>query len=247
MDATPEGHSRVIVVAGGDPVAVGDLPRLPEGAPVIAADSGVDLALSLGLRVDVAVGDFDSVRPASLQAVVDAGGTLERHPEAKDATDLELALDAAVARGARQVLVIGGHGGRLDHFLANAALLASPAYAALDLVAQMGPATVTVVRSSSGLVGEPGDLVTLVPVNGPTRGVTTTGLLYPLTGDDLAPGSTRGVSNQLVTTDATVTLEAGVLLAVQPGQAGPPARSSHQIPTTGTDRRAPDHQRGTET
>lgn len=245
MDAAPAGHSTVIVVAGGDPLSVDDLPRLPEGAPVIAADSGVDLALSLGLHVDVAVGDFDSVQPASLQSVADAGGTLERHPEAKDATDLELALDAAVVRGARRVVVLGGHGGRLDHFLANAALLASPTYAELDLVAQMGPATVTVVRSRSGLVGAPGDLVTLVPVHGPARGVTTSGLRYPLTGDDLAPGSTRGVSNQLVGTKATVALEAGVLLVVQPGQAGPPNLSPHQFPTPGAARRAPDTQRGT--
>jgi thiamine pyrophosphokinase len=244
VDARPERHSTVIVVAGGDPVAVGDLPRVPEGALVIAADSGVDLALALGLRVDVAVGDFDSVRPSSLQAVADAGGSLERHPEAKDATDLELALDAALVRGARQVLVIGGHGGRLDHFLANAALLASPAYAELDLVAQMGPARVTVVRTGSGLYGAPGDLVTLVPVHGPARGVTTSGLLYPLHHADLAPGSTRGVSNQLVGTEATVTLDHGVLLAVQPGQPGP---STDQLPTPGADRRAPEPQRGTST
>jgi thiamine pyrophosphokinase len=109
----------------------------------------------------------------------------------------------------------------------------------------MGPAIVTVVRARSDLVGAPGDLVTLVPVHGPARGVTTEGLLYPLAGDDLAPGSTRGVSNQLVGTRATVSLEAGVLLAVQPGQAGPADRPPQQIQTTGADRRAHDTQRGT--
>jgi thiamine pyrophosphokinase len=65
-----------------------------------------------------------------------------------------------------------------------------------------------------------GDLVTLLPVHGPARRVTTTGLLYPLNGEDLNPGSTRGVSNELVDDQATVALDAGVLLAIQPGQLG---------------------------
>jgi thiamine pyrophosphokinase len=68
------------------------------------------------------------------------------------------------------------------------------------------------------LHGAPGDLVSLVPVHGPATGVTTEGLRYPLRGEDLVPGSTRGVSNVLLGTEAVVRLETGVLLAVQPGK-----------------------------
>jgi thiamine pyrophosphokinase len=210
----------ILVIAGGDPVTPDELGPVPPGAFVIAADSGIDRALELGLRVDLAVGDFDSATPAALAAVAAAGAIVERHPEAKDRTDLELALDAALARQPASVVVVGGHGGRLDHFLANALLIASPGYAALDIVAHMGPARVTVVRDEAVLRGEPGDLVTLVPVNGPATGVTTDGLLYPLTGEALLPGSTRGVSNELASPTATVRLEHGVLLAVQAGAAG---------------------------
>ena len=64
---------------------------------MIAADGGVDRALALGLHVDVAIGDFDSVTAAGLAAAEAAGARIERHPAAKDATDLELALDAALA------------------------------------------------------------------------------------------------------------------------------------------------------
>src|SRR6185295_1025335 len=98
-----------------------------------------------------------------------------RHPAAKDATDLELALDTARALGAQRIVVLGGHGGRLDHLLANALLLAAPSLADIEVVAQMGPARVTVVRHEATLHGRPGDVVTLLPAHGPARGVVTDG------------------------------------------------------------------------
>lgn len=215
-----DNSGSIIVVTGGDAVDPSHLSALPPGALVIAADSGIDHALDLGLAIDVAVGDFDSVAPGSLQAAVAGGATVERHPEAKDATDLELALDAAMVRGARRIHVLGGNGGRLDHLLANAVLLASSKYEVAELVAQMGAARVTVVRDRGALTGTRGDIVTLLAVHGPAEGVTTEGLLYPLHDEDLLPGSTRGVSNELLRAEAEVRLRKGVLLAIQPGHAG---------------------------
>ena len=89
---------RVVVVAAG---ARGPLPDL-DGAFVVAADGGADAALALGLHVDLAIGDFDSISAAGLAALERAGTRIERHPAAKDATDLELALDAALAAEPRR-------------------------------------------------------------------------------------------------------------------------------------------------
>jgi thiamine pyrophosphokinase len=218
--AAPSASDTIIVVTGGDPVSPTELGLIPEGALVIAADSGVELAQVLGLPIALAIGDFDSVDPAALDAAEAAGAVVERHPAAKDATDLELALAAALAQGPRRIHVLGGHGGRLDHLLANTLLLTAPAFAAVELVAHVGPARITVVRSEAELVGPLGDLVTLLAAGDVARGVTTEGLLYPLTGEDLRPGSTRGVSNEMAAARAVVRLDDGVLLAVQPGQAG---------------------------
>jgi thiamine pyrophosphokinase len=218
----------VVVVAGGDPVDPGDVDDLPGDSPVIAADSGIDHARALGWRVDVAVGDFDSVTPAGLAAAEAEGTVIDHHPAAKDHTDLELALDVAMARGARRIVVVGGHGGRLDHLLGNALLLAAERYAGVALEARFGPARVHVARPAGGavaLTGSRGGLVTLLAAGGPAEGVTTEGLLYPLAGETLAPGSTRGVSNELSGPSASVSLRAGTLLVVQPGERGTHALS----------------------
>jgi thiamine pyrophosphokinase len=218
--AAPGASEMVVVVTGGDPIDPAHLDALAPDARVIAADSGIEHAQALGLAIDLAIGDFDSVTADGLAQAVAAGAVLERHPEAKDATDLELALDAAVALRPARIHVLGGHGGRLDHLLANALLLAAPAYAAVDVTAQMGAARLTVVRRAARLTGPVGDLVSLVPLHGGASGVTTTGLLYPLAREDLRPGSTRGISNELVESPASVELEDGVLVAVQPGSLG---------------------------
>lgn len=205
-----------VVVAGGEPPPAAPAAPLGPGAVVIAADRGVDHALALGLRVDLAVGDFDSVSDAGLAAVRAAGGAIRAHPRDKDATDLELALEAARELGVRRVLVLGGGGGRLDHLLAAALVLARAAYADLQVDAVFGEARLAVVRERRGLSGRAGDLVTLLPLGGTARGVRTEGLRYPLAGEDLEPGSTRGVSNVLLGAGASVALRAGVVLAVQP-------------------------------
>jgi thiamine pyrophosphokinase len=205
-----------LVFAGGDPVDARWVPTLPTGTIVVAADSGLEHARALGLHVDVVVGDLDSVDPAHLDLAVVAGTRVERYPTDKDATDLELALDLARDEGASSITVLGAGGGRLDHFLANALLLASPRFAAVDIVALVGEARATVVRRSVTLHGEPGSLVTLLPIGGPVDGVRTTGLRWVLHGERLEPGSTRGVSNEMTAPAATVALGTGVLLAVQP-------------------------------
>lgn len=218
----------VIVVTGGDLPTPDVARRLPADADrVIAADSGLLSARMLGLEVDLVVGDMDSVDRAFLAAAEQAGAEVQRHPTAKDATDLALALDAAAQDGPADVVVVGGHGGRLDHFLANALLLAAEPYRELRIEAHMGPATLTVVRDEAHLAGEVGELVSLLPAHGAAHGVRTSGLLWELDGAELAPGTTHGVSNEFRQPNARVSIERGVLLAVQPGVLGAHTRRQH--------------------
>jgi len=204
------------VFAGGDPPPTTLRPRLPAAAFVVAADSGLTHARALDRRVDLVVGDLDSVSVDELAEARRDGAAVETHPRDKDQTDLELALDAALARGAATVTVVGGHGGRLDHFAANLTLLASPRYRGAHLDAWMGDAHVVVVRDDVELVGAPGALLTLVPMGGPACGIRTTGLRYPLNDEDLDPGTSRAVSNEFTAAGARIQVRGGTLLAIAP-------------------------------
>ena len=82
------------------------------------------------------------------------------------------------------------------------------------------PARVHVIRGARSFDGAPGELVTLLALHGPAEGVTTEGLTYPLRGETLAAGSSRGVSNVFAAGTARVSVERGVLLAIVPGDVG---------------------------
>ena len=185
---------------------------------VIAADGGFDRAVTVGLQVDLVVGDLDSVDLDAL-LVAEAGGTVvERHPTAKDATDLELAIEAALTRHATSITVLGGIGDRFDHLVGELGLLASPSWRHVTIEGRYGPARVRVLHGpdTTDITGAPGSLVSLIPMHGSAIGVTTRGLRHPLSDEDLPAGTTRGVSNVVIQTEAAVTVRAGCLLIVQP-------------------------------
>jgi len=212
-------HGIVVVVAGGHPFW-SPVNGLPVGAVVIAADGGVDRARALGLHVDLAIGDFDSVTAEGLASAKATGARVERHPAAKDATDLELALDAAIALAPARILVVGSDGGRLDHLLGSLLLLSGERYAGAEVDAVLGATSIAVVRGMRRLAGTPGDLVSLLPLHGDAEGVTTEGLDYPLRNETLPAGTTRGVSNVFTGSRASVAVERGCVIAVQPAAEG---------------------------
>ena len=205
----------LIVIFADAPDAVAPF-ALPLGAFVIAADGGAERARELGVRVDLVVGDFDSLAPASLAAFEQAGVRLERHPAEKDASDLELALDGALEFDPERVVVVGGAAGRLDHLVGELLLLAAERYSGVQIDAQLGAAAVHVVRGERRLYGSVGELMSLFAVHGVAAGVTTEGLRYPLHRETLVPGSSRGLSNVFAAPDVRVSVEDGVVLAICP-------------------------------
>jgi thiamine pyrophosphokinase len=190
--------------------------RLAVDGAVIAVDSGFDTARSLGIDVDVLIGDLDSVSAAGIAAAEAAGVSVERHPVDKDRTDLDLALQRVVDDGFTECLVLGGGGGRLSHLLANAALIAAERHAGIEIRWMVGATVVQVARPGREVVveGAPGDVVSLLAAPGPAGGVSTAGLRWSLDEEVLEPDSTRGVSNELTGERATVSVRKGSLLVV---------------------------------
>lgn len=207
-----------LVIANGDLAEPEDIrKRLAGLAPrwIIAADGGSRHARTLGLHVDVLIGDLDSVDPAQVAYLRADGAQVVTHPPDKDATDLELALLQARQLGAMDIVILGAVGSRLDMTLASVMLLLHPDLRPAQVALWHGRDTAFVLRPPGGeLPAQAGDGVSLIPLDGDAAAVRSAGLAFPLDGETLRRAAARGVSNVVADAPARVSLERGALLVV---------------------------------
>jgi thiamine pyrophosphokinase len=212
-----EVNMRVVIFANGDlhnPAQA--LASIRPDDFLVAADGGARHCRALGLTPAIAIGDFDSLPSDELVQLEADGVRVIRYPARKDFTDLELALQHAVALGAEEILVFGALGARWDHTLANLLISAAPGFERTCIRLLDDPQEILLLRAGEThiLLGRPGDIVSLIPLGGNATGITTVGLEYPLTDGVLYFGTSRGVSNVLLGEQATVHLKTGLLLCV---------------------------------
>lgn len=99
--------------------AVSPSPRLLRqlaGCRAVAADGGMRHAAALDLQPELWLGDFDSAESALQEKLRNIPHMC--FPREKDKTDGELAIDAALDKGAEKLILCGAFGGdRFDHSL----------------------------------------------------------------------------------------------------------------------------------
>lgn len=181
---------------------------------VIAADKGAMTALQYGRTPAIIVGDFDSLTIPT-DDLAKMGCELVQVAAEKDETDTELAVQIVIIRGANSITLLGGLGGeRFDHAMANILLLADFEDISIRLVDS--PSVCWLLRGPGNtcIEGQPGDLLSLLPLTGEASEIRTQGLYYPLKGETLRFGKSRGVSNVFTGEQAEVSLGNGMLLVI---------------------------------
>ncbi len=199
---------RAFLYTGGEVFPEGVSERPEPGDLVIAADSGLRTARMFGVEPTVLVGDFDSLgEPEDLPGV-----EMIRVPAEKDDTDTQLAASVACRRGATSLVIVGGFGGRLDHSLANLALLE-------DLHGRGVPAIITNGRIRARYVKDDGALLvrdanfryfSVVPISEKVKGVTVEGGKYALRNATLLRRNAGfSISNEITKNAALITIRKG--------------------------------------
>ncbi|HEY84552.1 MAG TPA: thiamine diphosphokinase [Chloroflexi bacterium] len=186
------------------------------GDTIICADGGTLHALAMGLTPDLIVGDLDSL-PAPVVAEMEAKGVeIQRHPVDKDQTDLELALQIAIQRGAKEILLLTALGGRLDQTLANILLLTRPEWRGVRLRLAEGAQSAWLLRGPDSLTlrGQTGDTLSVVALSQNLRELTLQGVKWPLNKANVSLGSTLTISNAFVEVEAKIQLAQGMALAI---------------------------------
>jgi thiamine pyrophosphokinase len=213
-----------VIVADGevDRAALRDALTPSDETTIVAigADGGARHLVAAGRIPDLVVGDLDSLGADEVAAFRAGGTAVAQYAADKNESDTELALLAALERGATSIRIVGALAGpRVEHAAANQQLLASPILDGVDVAILHGGSTIRRIGSADGpgsleVRGAAGDFVTLLPLDDPVAAITTEGLRFPLHGEDLPLGSTRGLSNELLAEAGRIATFAGRLLVI---------------------------------
>lgn len=207
------------VVAGGDIDDAFACRMIEQERPevMIAADRGMDFFYRSQKIPDVIIGDFDSAEPEGLSYFRAQGVRVEALSPMKDDTDTEAALRLAIAMGAERITLLGAVGSRLDHVLANIALLGIGLTAGAPVV--IADANNRIRMADRSLVinraEQYGKYVSLLPYTPEVTHLTLRGFKYPLCDVTLRGFCSLGVSNEIVEEKAEIVFESGILLVME--------------------------------
>jgi thiamine pyrophosphokinase len=203
---------RAFIYTGGA-VFPDNITEHPKGDDLcIAADSGFHNAKKCGDRVDILVGDLDSIGSYKL----DKKTELLQVPAEKDVTDTQLAVETAIERGATELVIIGGFGGRADHMMSNLAILEDLSNRGIYAVMLDGQNRARFLRSTSTLIPRSGyQYVSLLAVDPVVKGVSVEGCKYPLKKAKLTRSFQYAVSNEILGNCALISVRKGAIYVIE--------------------------------
>jgi thiamine pyrophosphokinase len=208
-------NKKTIAIVAGGTLHESVVSRVRKAGYIIGVDKGAYWLLKHGIVPDVAIGDFDSVSTSELRVIEKKVKNFIRHPAVKDATDLELAIEHAKTLAPKEVGIFGAIGTRYDHTYAGIMLLTRLASHNIYGYIVDNFNEIFIVRrvaklTSSGVF----PYISLFPLQ-QTAVVTLKGFRYNVTRQAFVPGSTLGVSNEIVGKNAQVMVHQGAILLIR--------------------------------
>lgn len=178
----------------------------------IAADSGYHTAIALGERIDLLLGDFDSI--GSIPR--DGDYEIQQVPAEKDYTDTQLAVEIALERGAEEIAIVGGLSGRLDHTLSTLAILEELYARGVYGTVTDGQSRARYMKSTSTLIARSGyKYLSLIAADEVVKGVDIEGCKYPLKRAILRRSHQFAVSNEITGNVAFIAVKKGGVYIIE--------------------------------
>ncbi len=190
---------------------------------LFAVDRGLEYVQDMELVPDYVVGDFDTVDYNVLLAFEEAEGKgkVERHPAKKDETDTELAVWQAIEEKTERITLLGATGSRLDHVFANIGLLCQTVECGIDMRIVDETNRIQILdglhRATAEIAKKKqlGTYISLIPLTDRVEGVTLEGVAYPVRDFTIVRGSSRTVSNEIVSEKMRITIKKGQVLLIE--------------------------------
>ena len=173
---------------------------------IIAADKGYKTLKKADVEIDIAIGDFDSLGYVPEDVIV------KKLKAEKDDTDTMTAVRYALDKGAEEILILGGTGGRLDHTVANLQTLSFIAYhGALGKLIDETNEIMGLIPGEYKFQNRAGHSLSTFSMTDEVSGLCESGVKYPLDNAVLTNKFPLGVSNEIVEDFAVISFKSGIL------------------------------------
>ena len=173
---------------------------------IIAADKGYKTLKKADVEIDIAIGDFDSLGYVPEDVIV------KKLKAEKDDTDTMTAVRYALDKGAEEILILGGTGGRLDHTVANLQTLSFIAYhGALGKLIDENNEIMGLIPGAYKFQNRAGYSLSTFSMTDEVTGLCENGVKYPLDNAVLTNKFPLGVSNEIVEDFAVISFKSGIL------------------------------------
>lgn len=203
---------RAFVFCGGEIFADYISERPASDDLVVCADSGYKNAKALGVRTDILVGDFDSLRD-----IPDDVGEIVRVPAEKDVTDAQLAVDISIERGAGEIVIVASTSGRFDHALSLTAILESLWEKRVRACVVNGQNRIHYLKNTNHILLRDKNYkyFSLIAADEKVKGVSVEGAKYPLRNKTLERRLQFAVSNEIEKNAALITVKKGGIYIIE--------------------------------
>ena len=203
---------KAFIYTGGNIFPENITEKAKAGDLKIAADGGYKNALRLGVKVDILLGDFDSIGGHKTDDDIE----IIKVPAEKDFTDTQLAVETAIARGADEIVIIGGLSGRLDHTMSNISILEDLSTRRVHALITDGNNRVRFINSTSTLIAKSGyKYVSILLASEKAKGVSAEGCKYPLKNAKLQRNVQYAISNEIDGNCALISVRKGAIYIVE--------------------------------
>lgn len=183
---------------------------------IIGADGGCNHLFKMNITPNYIVGDLDSIKREIIEYYENKNVTFKRYPSHKDETDSEICIYLAKLLGADEIDIFATLGGRIDHTLANIGLMNYIKENNIKPRILTSEEEILMVKNETiNLKGKRGDTVSVISINGESKGVTLKKLEYPLYNATVNHLSPLGISNVMLEDECTISIKDGCALIIR--------------------------------
>ena len=214
---------RCVIISGGelDEELTLSVLKQQKDRCVIGVDKGVEFLYYHQIMPDYIVGDFDSTREEIRDYYKNETNVpIREYNPVKDASDTEIAIRLAMTLGAKEMIILGATGSRIDHQWANIQSLSIPFKAGVDakimdrqnLISIIGEGETHLRRSEAY-----GTYFSVFPMGDEIFGFNIKGAKYPLRNHTLKPCNSLCVSNEIAegSDEAVISFPSGRVILMQ--------------------------------